>query len=145
MRKRLAVLMSVAVLSFVAACNRTSPERQAILDAADAMGGRDKLAAIKTLTIQGEGDAPNVGQNTMPDSELPNWKVTELKRTIDLKNHRMRVEQLRTAQFLFANANTQRQSQGLDGNIAFNVGAEDTRASVNEKVLFTALKVRLIL
>ena len=101
----------VACLGVVAAgaCQRTAPERQVILDAADAMGGRDKVLAVRTLTIEGEGDAPNVGQNTKTDSELPNWKVTEFKETIDLANHRVRMQQVRTAQFLFANANTQRQ------------------------------------
>src|SRR5262245_30135955 len=66
----------------VTACSSASPERQAVLDAAEAMGGRAKVLAVKTLTMEGEGDAPNVGQNTMPDSELPNWHVTEFKRTI---------------------------------------------------------------
>src|SRR5215475_6032785 len=130
-KQKPAALMSIAVLAVVAACNRTAPERQSILDAADAMGGRDKVLAIKTLTIQGEGDAPNVGQNTMPDGELPNWKVTQFTRTIDLQHHQMRMQQKRTAQFLFAAANTQRQYQGLDGDIAFNISADGkaTRAS----------------
>jgi hypothetical protein len=129
--KKICSLFVVALAILSGACTRESPERQAIRDAADAMGGREKILAVKTLTIEGEGDAPNVGQNTMPDSELPNWKVTGLKRTIDLKNHRMRMQQVRTAQFLFANANTQKQSQGLDGNIAFNIGTDGkaTRAS----------------
>ena len=108
------------------ACSRTPPERQAVVDAADAMGGRQKVLDVKTLTVEGEGAAPNVGQNTMPDGELPVWKVTEFKRTVDLPNHRMRMQQFRTAQFLFANANTQRQDQGLDGDVAFNIGADGT-------------------
>ena len=113
------------------ACTRTPPELQAVVDAANALGGRDKILAIKTLTIEGEGAAPNVGQNTTPEGELPVWKVTEFKRTIDLANGRMRMAQFRTAQFLFANANTQRQNQGLDGDVAFNVGMDGvaTRAS----------------
>src|SRR2546423_9092516 len=115
-------LLVAMVAVATAACQSAPPDRQAVLEAADAMGGRQKILDVKTLTIEGEGDAPNVGQNTMPDGELPNWKVTEFKRTIDLPNHRMRTEQLRTAQVLFANANTQRQNQGLDGDIAFNLG-----------------------
>src|SRR4051812_15543799 len=124
---------AVAVLS--GACAKESPERQAVLDAADAMGGRQKILAVKTLTIQGDADAPNVGQNTMPDSELPNWKVTELKRVIDLKDHQMRVQQTRTAQFLFANANTQKQSQGLDGSIAYNIGADGNATRAPEAAM----------
>src|SRR2546423_11169667 len=126
-------LLVAMVAVATAACQSASPERQAVLDAADAMGGRQKILDVRTLTIEGEGDAPNVGQNTMPDGELPNWKVTEFKRTIDLPNHRMRMQQVRTAQFLFANANTQRQNQKLDGDVAFNVSpdATATRASEN--------------
>jgi hypothetical protein len=112
----------------VSSCSRTPPELQAIVDAADALGGREKILAIKTLTIEGEGSAPNAGQNTMPDGELPVWKVTEFKRVIDPGNGRMRVQQLRTAQFLFANSPTQRQDQGLDGDVAYNVGMDGVPA-----------------
>ena len=125
------LLCVVAVVASATGCTQTAPEHKVINDAVDALGGRQKVLAVKTLTIQGEGPAPNVGQNTMPDSELPVWKVTEFKRTIDLPNHRMRTTQVRTAQFLFANANTQQQDQGLDGNVAYNVGENGatTRAS----------------
>jgi hypothetical protein len=127
---------SLCTLLFAAAvssCAGTPPDRQVVLDAAEALGGRQKILAVKTLTIEGEGVAPNVGQNTMPDSELPVWKVTEFKRTIDLANGRMRTRQLRTAQFLFANSNTQRQDQGLDGDAAYNVDMDGkaTRASAS--------------
>ena len=116
------LLCVCAVLAAGASCAKTSPESRVINDAADALGVRQKVMAVKTLVIEGEGPAPNVGQNTMPDGELPVWKVTEYKRTIDLANHRMRTTQVRTAQFLFANANTQNQDQGLDGDVAYNVG-----------------------
>ncbi len=127
MKPLLPTLIAAALCaSLTAACARTPPERQAIADAADAMGGRQPILMVKTLTIDGEGDAPNAGQNTMPDSELPDWKLTAFKRTIDLVNQRMRVDQVRTAQFLFANASTQRLAQGLDGDVAFNVSADGT-------------------
>src|SRR5471032_653397 len=124
-------LLLTAFAVAASGCTRTPPELQSVRDAADALGGRQKVLDVKTLTVEGEGAAPNVGQNTMPDGELPVWKVTEFKRTVDLPNHRMRMQQFRTAQFLFANANTQRQNQGLDGDVAFNVseGGAATRAS----------------
>jgi len=127
--KKLLCLFTLPLVA--AACTSAPPERQLIDEAADALGGRQKVLAVKTLTIEGEGPAPNVGQNTMPDGELPVWKVTEFKRIIDFPNHRMRTAQLRTAQFLFANANTQRQDQGLDGDVAYNIGENGggTRAS----------------
>jgi len=127
--------LAIGVLAVTAACNSASKERQVIADAADAMGGRDKILALKTLTIYGEGDAPNVGQNRMPDDELPDWKVTEFRRTIDLGKQRMRVQQVRTAQFQFANSNVQRQAQGLDGEIAYNIGENGKAARASESAM----------
>jgi hypothetical protein len=46
----------------------------------------------------------------------------------------MRTSQLRTAQFLFANANTQRQNQGLDGEVAYNIGADGTASRASAAV-----------
>jgi hypothetical protein len=126
-------LLTILIALAAGSCSRTPPELQVVQDAADALGGRQRILAIKTLTIEGEGSSPNVGQNTMPDGDLPVWNVTEFKRTIDFAGGRMRTQQLRTAQFLFANANTQRQDQGLDGDVAYNMGMDGTamRASVN--------------
>jgi hypothetical protein len=94
--------------------------------AAEALGGADRIQSIRTLVIEGEGDAPNLGQNVTPDGELPNWKVTEYKRALDLANGRMRTRQRRDAQFLFALATMQRQDQSLDGEIAFNTSEDGT-------------------
>jgi hypothetical protein len=121
-----------AVAAFLSAgCGTSSPERQAIDSAAAALGGADRINALKVLTIQGTGVAPLIGQNRMPDDELPVWKVSEYSRTTDLAQRRTRVRQVREAQFLFAGETVQRQTQGLDGNVAYNVGADGsaTRAS----------------
>jgi hypothetical protein len=64
-------------------CAQIPAEKKAIDDVAAALGGRDRIQAATTIVIEGEGSAPNVGQNTMPDGELPVWKVTAFKRTID--------------------------------------------------------------
>ena len=45
------------------------------------------------------------------------------------------MQQVRTAQFLFAGANTQRQAQGLDGHVAFNIGADGTPVRASEAVM----------
>ena len=123
-------IAGVAALS--GACAQVPPEMQVVNDAAAALGGKDRIQAVKTLIIEGEGSAPNVGQNRMPDGELPVWKVTEFKRSVDLANGRMRMQQLRTAQFLFAGATMQRQDQGLDGDIAYNVGQDGTATRAGE-------------
>jgi Metallo-beta-lactamase superfamily len=117
--RRNAVVVCVALVA--GACAQVPPEKKMIDDAAAALGGKARIQALKTITIEGEGAAPNVGQNTMPDGELPVWKVTEFHRAIDLANGRMRVQQTRTAQFQFANSPIQRQNQGLDGDVAYGV------------------------
>ena len=125
-------LAAFAITALVlAGCATPSPERQAIDAAAAALGGADRINSLKVLTIQGSGVAPLIGQNRMPDDELPVWKVSEYTRTTDLAQRRTRVRQLREAQFLFAGETVQRQTQGLDGNVAYNVGGDGsaTRAT----------------
>src|SRR5690349_2273586 len=101
------VVLAAVLVGFSSACTQ-SPELKAIRAAAEALGGRDRIRAIKTLVIEGEGSAPNLGQNVLPDGELPVWKVTGYRRIIDPAAARMRVEQVRTAQFLFAGDTVQR-------------------------------------
>src|SRR4029078_10929679 len=96
------------------------------------LGGDERRGWVKPLIVEGEGPAPNAGQNRMPDSELPVWKVTEFKRSIDLASGRMRTQQLRTAQFLFAGATVQRQNQGLDGDVAYNLGQDGSATRAGE-------------
>jgi hypothetical protein len=105
------------------ACASPTPEQQVIDDAAEALGGASHIRSLKALTIQGTGTAPNAGQNRTPDDELPVWKVSEFTRTIDLAKSRMRAQQVREAQFLFAGDLVQRQTQGLDGDAAYTVAA----------------------
>jgi metallo-beta-lactamase superfamily protein len=125
-------MWAVCVAVLAGACAQVPPEMQVVNDAAAALGGKDRVQAMKTLIIEGEGPAPNAGQNRMPDGELPVWKVTEFKRSIDLANGRTRVQQLRTAQFLFAGATVQRQNQALDGDVAFNVGQDGNPTRAGE-------------
>ena len=123
MNRRMASGLIALLLS---ACAPASPEQQVIDDAVEAMGGAGRIRDVKALSIQGAGTAPNAGQNRTPDDELPVWKVNEYTRRIDLVNGRTRVQQVREAQFLFAGDLVQRQTQGLDGDAAYNVAADGT-------------------
>jgi glyoxylase-like metal-dependent hydrolase (beta-lactamase superfamily II) len=102
--------------------------------AADALGGKDRVLSIKTLVIEGHGTEPNIGQNPEPQGPLNNWNVPEFKRTIDLANGRMRLEQHRVADFPFALATDVRQNQGLDGSIAFNSNPDGRVQRANDTV-----------
>jgi len=117
-----------SAIILLAACSGTSPEMQVVRGAAEAMGGAARIQSIKSLSVEGEGLASNLGQNRMPDDELPTWKVTGFKRSMDFENGRMRVRQTRTVQFLFAGASEQRLDQGIDGDVAYNI-AESGMAS----------------
>ena len=119
-------LLVVPFLILVGACAQATPEQQVIDEAAEALGGADRIRSLKALTIQGTGSAPNPGQNRTPDDELPVWKVNEFTRTVDLVNWRTRAQQVREAQFLFAGDLVQRQTQGLDGDAAYTVSANGT-------------------
>src|ERR1043165_2152460 len=114
-RRIYAVPALFAVLALAAACANTPPERKVVDAAAAALGGADRIRALKSIAVEGEGDAPNIGQNRLPDSELPNWKVTEYRRTTDLANDRTDMTQPPTPQFQFAGALVQRQHQAQDG------------------------------
>jgi hypothetical protein len=129
-KKLIWIILGATLLN--TACAQRPPEMQLIQAAATALGGVGPVQAVKTLTIEGEGNAPNLGQNITPESELPNWKVTEFKRTIDLANGRMRTEQRREAQFLFAGATVQRQNVGIDGGVAYNVAENGMPVRVSE-------------
>ena len=73
----------VAWLALVAAalssCARPSPEQQIINDAAAALGGREKILAVKTLVIEGEGTNGNLGQDMSPESTSQTFKVIGLQ------------------------------------------------------------------
>jgi hypothetical protein len=112
-----------AITVALAGAYAQTPEMKVVSGAADALGGRDRIQAVKTLTIEGEGTNPNIGQNPTPDAPLEVWKVTEFKRTIDVPNGRMRLQQHRVAQFAFALATDVHQDMGVDGDLAWNTGA----------------------
>jgi glyoxylase-like metal-dependent hydrolase (beta-lactamase superfamily II) len=134
MHKRLVVLsLAVAISTGLAirlAGQAAAPERQLVTRAADALGGRDLLMAIKTLQIVGYGELAyfNGGGNITGDPDAPQkWqKVLEYARTIDLEHWRTRVQQRLKMDFVFASTIGQlglnRTNETLDGDIAYNIG-----------------------
>ncbi len=121
----------VAAAAVLAGCAQ-SPERKIAESAAQALGGKDKIEAIKSITIEGDGTNPNLGQNFTPEAELTNWKVTEFKRVIDPANGRMRTTQRRVADFPFALATDVRQNMAIDGDVGYNVNEEGKAQRIGE-------------
>jgi glyoxylase-like metal-dependent hydrolase (beta-lactamase superfamily II) len=107
-----------------------APERQLVTRAADALGGRDRVMALKTLQIIGYGELAyfNGGGNITGDPDAPQkWqKVLEYTRTIDLEHWRTRVQQRLKMDFVFASTVGQlglnRTNETLDGDVAYNIG-----------------------
>src|SRR6186713_3596278 len=133
--KRRGVVLSLAVatmaiLTIGLAGQGTAPERQLVMRAADALGGRDRLMAVKTLQIIGYGELAyfNGGGNITGDPAAPQkWqKVLEYTRSIDLEHSRTRVQQRLKMDFVFASTAGQlglnRTNETLDGDIAYNIG-----------------------
>ena len=107
-----------------------APERQLVTRAADALGGRDRVMAVKTLQIIGYGELAyfNGGGNITGDPAAPQkWqKVLEYTRAIDLEHWRTRVQQRLKMDFVFASTIGQlglnRTNETLDGDLAYNIG-----------------------
>src|SRR5688572_18400286 len=134
MHKRLAVLsLTVAICTAFAVRligQATSAERQQVIRVADALGGRDRVMALRTLQIVGYGELAyfNGGGNITGDPDAPQkWqKVLDYTRTIDLEHWRTRVQQRLKMDFVFASTAGQlglnRTNETLDGDVAFNIG-----------------------
>jgi glyoxylase-like metal-dependent hydrolase (beta-lactamase superfamily II) len=125
----LAVALSTAIVIRLAG-QATTPERQLVTRAADALGGRDRVMALRTLQIIGYGELAyfNGGGNITGDPDAPQkWQeVLEYTRTIDLEHWRTRVQQRLKMDFVFASTAGQlglnRTNETLDGDIAYNIG-----------------------
>ena len=130
MRTTAGLPMAVAVLAGLLSLQTTTvaqnPAQQLIADAVAAMGGRDRVMAVKTLMVEGGGHDFQVDQEFAYDelgSQFLVYQLRDYKRSYDLANGRGRFEQVREAQStIFNGQRPQRSVQALDGDIAFNVG-----------------------
>jgi hypothetical protein len=101
MQNRVVVVLSLAVaiataFALRAAGQAPAPVRQFVTRIADALGGHDRVMALKTLQIIGYGELAyfNGGGNITghPDAAQKWQKVLEYTRTIDLEHWRTRVQ-----------------------------------------------------
>ena len=134
MHKPLVILVLAGATSVALAigvrAQATTPALELVARAANALGGRDRVMAIKTLQIVGYGELAyfNGGGNISADPAAPQkWqKVLEYTRTIDLEHGRTRVQQRLKMDFVFASTAGQlglnRTNETLDGDVAYNIG-----------------------
>lgn len=116
---------TLATAVALAACSPPqTPEQAFVADVELALGGGDRIGAIKTLVLQGEGTQGNLGQDMTPEGTGQAFALTEFVRRLDLTAVRERTEVTRTPNFVyFQGPQAQKQVQGVDGEVAYNVGA----------------------
>lgn len=132
MRKGLLTLLAVVM---VAACSRATPEQQVVNDAAEALGGSDRILAVKTLVIEGQGTQGNLGQDVSPEASGQTFTVSTYRRAIDVAGGRARTELTRTPAFrYFQGQAAARQVNGVDGAVGYNVAANGTATRANDIV-----------
>lgn len=121
------ILIMIALVS----CAKPSPEQSIVDDAAAALGGKARLQAVRTLSMEGEGTNFNLGQDMVPGASTQTFTVSGYRRVVDLNAGRMRVEQTRTPNFAyFQGPAPQKQVIGLDGEVGYNVQPNGTSGRV---------------
>ncbi len=112
----------VSVVMLLAACSSSTPEQTLVREAADALGGAQRITAVNTLVLAGEGTHYNLGQDLRPDARGQTFTVSAWRRAIDLAKGAWRTELTRTPDFTyFQGQGAQQQVQGFGGGVAYNV------------------------
>ena len=125
----------VILLAASAACSNATPEQQIVNDAASALGGRDKILAVRTIVIEGQGTNGNLGQDMTPEATGQRFNVTGYTRTIDVAAGQSRIEQTRTPNFAyFQGPQPQKQVLGIAGDVGYNVAPNGTATRVPNAV-----------
>ena len=127
---RFVALAALAAVS-LAACTRLTRAQQIVSDAANALGGRDRVLAARTLVIEGAGTQYNLGQDVVPGASGQTFTVTNYRRAIDLAGGRGRIALTRTPDFAyFQGPAPQKQTQGLDGAVGYNIAPNGTAVRI---------------
>jgi glyoxylase-like metal-dependent hydrolase (beta-lactamase superfamily II) len=112
-----------ALASVAASCATTSSmgRSSGTLDAvARAMGGKDRILAVRTFILEGRGDQLNFGQNNTPMAET-RFDVTSYRLAMDLPNRRHLIDVTRVPRFTTGNMAPQRIRLGLDRDVGYGI------------------------
>jgi hypothetical protein len=128
---RLFLFLAVAATSPIADITAQSGNAAAVVTrAATALGGRDRILALKTLTVEGYGQLAyqNGGGNITSSVDAPQkWiAVNDHVRVTDLEHWRSRVRQRQNNDFVFAGMAGMKgavSTQAVDVDVAYNIGA----------------------
>jgi glyoxylase-like metal-dependent hydrolase (beta-lactamase superfamily II) len=125
-----AVLAAGLCAAGAAHAQQAADARQVVTRAADALGGAERIQALRTMRLRGYGhDAYQDGGSlitTEPTAPEKMTIITAYERVIDLANNRTRVRAKQSRAFVFA-ARAMMEGrpidQALDGDVAFDVAA----------------------
>jgi hypothetical protein len=150
MNKSIVVLLTwCAAVPLLGQTTRTAA---GVIDgAAEALGGRQRILAIKSLKIEGYGQIAyqNGGGNITSSPDAPQkWvRVPEYEKIIDLEHRRMRIRQRQHNDFVFASIDGYLGRNvtiaALDGEVAYNVGANG-RATGAASAAVTARRIEML-
>lgn len=116
------VYLALLTCAGLAACSPSSPERQIVEDATKALGGAEQIQAASTLLLEGQGIQYRLGQDVRPDANSQTFTVTEYRQAFEVGRGRLRTEFVRAPNFPFFQGQApQKQVQGLDGDVAYDV------------------------
>jgi hypothetical protein len=125
-----ALLLAVGLCAGVARAQPASDARQVVTRAAEALGGTQRIQALRTMRLRGYGhDAYQDGGSlitTEPTAPEKMTIITAYERVIDLANDRTRVRAKQSRAFVFAAQAMMEgrpMEQSLDGDVAFDVAA----------------------
>lgn len=93
---------------------------------ATAMGGRERLLAVRTLLLHGSGDAFRLGQAATPEADLPRVAITSRRHAIDFANRRWALDETRERRAAAGTVTSERQRTAYDA-VAFDL-IDDTTA-----------------
>ena len=123
----------------------TRTERQVIDTAVTALGGAERLSALRNFTLVGYGQyAYQYGGGNitgLPGAPQKYQAANDLKRVYDLENKRWRLQERRNFLFPFANYfghDFNQVTQTLDGDIAYNIGADGKAVRVGKTLAIGA-------
>jgi len=128
-------LLTLLVAVTLAGCSRATPEQQIVNDAAEALGGAERILAVKTLVLEGTGKQGNLGQDVSPEATGQKFTVSTYRRAIDVAGGRARTELTRTPDFrYFQGQAATKQINGVDGALGYNIAANGNANRTNDTV-----------
>ena len=122
------VVAAALLISGCASGPTLPPEQQLVEDALEALGGRERVLAVATLTITGEGTAGSLGQNLGAAGAIHPNAILDYTREMDVAQQRMSEQYRSERRFTFVLPEFGGPVHaGIDGDAPYSVGADGTQ------------------